>query len=148
MGTAIAARPTFGRSAFLYLFVRFFMGRTKRDRRESVATPPATRLWGVRNAPILVVVLASGGLIGFGLWKTSGLRRNDCRGEQAVARLVASAVVTYDVASDTTPGASPVNTLYYGDNLDVLRQHIADESVDVIYLDPSFKSDQNYNVLF
>ena len=41
-----------------------------------------------------------------------------------------------------------MNTLYYGDNLDVLRRHIADESVDLVYLDPPFKSDQNYNVLF
>ena len=41
-----------------------------------------------------------------------------------------------------------MNTLYYGDNLDVLREHIADESVDLVYLDPPFKSDQNYNVLF
>jgi adenine specific DNA methylase Mod len=40
------------------------------------------------------------------------------------------------------------NLLYYGDNLDVLRRHIADESVDLVYLDPPFKSDQNYNVLF
>ena len=40
------------------------------------------------------------------------------------------------------------NTLYYGDNLEVLREHIADESVDLIYLDPPFKSDQDYNVLF
>ena len=40
------------------------------------------------------------------------------------------------------------NTLYYGDNLTVLRQHIQDESVDLIYLDPPFKSEQNYNVLF
>ncbi len=40
------------------------------------------------------------------------------------------------------------NTLYYGDNLDVLRRHIADESVDLVYLDPPFNSDQNYNVLF
>ena len=40
------------------------------------------------------------------------------------------------------------NTLYYGDNLDVLRQYIADESVDLVYLDPPFKSDQDYNVLF
>jgi DNA modification methylase len=40
------------------------------------------------------------------------------------------------------------NTLYYGDNLEVLRQHIRDESVDLIYLDPPFKSDQDYNVLF
>lgn len=41
-----------------------------------------------------------------------------------------------------------MNALYYGDNLDVLRRYIADESVDLIYLDPPFKSDQNYNVLF
>lgn len=41
-----------------------------------------------------------------------------------------------------------MNTLYYGDNLDVLRRHVSSESVDLVYLDPPFKSDQNYNVLF
>jgi DNA modification methylase len=40
------------------------------------------------------------------------------------------------------------NTLYYGDNLDVLRRYIKDESIDLIYLDPPFKSNQDYNVLF
>jgi len=40
------------------------------------------------------------------------------------------------------------HVLYYGDNLDVLHQHIADESVDLVYLDPPFKSEQDYNVLF
>jgi site-specific DNA-methyltransferase (adenine-specific) len=40
------------------------------------------------------------------------------------------------------------NHLFYGDNLDVRRRHIRDESVDLVYLDPPFKSDQNYNVLF
>jgi len=40
------------------------------------------------------------------------------------------------------------NTLYYGDNLEVLKLHVKDESVDLIYLDPPFKSNQNYNVLF
>jgi len=40
------------------------------------------------------------------------------------------------------------NVLYYGDNLDILRRYIGDESVDLIYLDPPFKSEQNYNVLF
>jgi DNA modification methylase len=40
------------------------------------------------------------------------------------------------------------NLLYYGDNLDVLRQHIRDESVDLIYLDPPFNSNIDYNVLF
>lgn len=41
-----------------------------------------------------------------------------------------------------------MNTLYYGDNLDVLRRYVADESVDLIYLDPPFNSSQSYNVLF
>ena len=40
------------------------------------------------------------------------------------------------------------NTLYYGDNLDILRQHVPDESVDLVYLDPPFNSNANYNVLF
>ena len=40
------------------------------------------------------------------------------------------------------------NTLFYGDNLDVLRQHIEDQSVDLIYLDPPFNSNATYNVLF
>ena len=40
------------------------------------------------------------------------------------------------------------NTLYYGDNLKVLREYIPSESVDLIYLDPPFNSNRNYNVLF
>ena len=40
------------------------------------------------------------------------------------------------------------NTLYYGDNLQVLREHIPDESVDLVYLDPPFNSNASYNVLF
>lgn len=40
------------------------------------------------------------------------------------------------------------NTLYYGDNLQILRQYIKDESVDLIYLDPPFNSNASYNVLF
>jgi adenine specific DNA methylase Mod len=40
------------------------------------------------------------------------------------------------------------NLLFYGDNLDVLRRHIPDESVGLVYLDPPFKSNQDYNVLF
>lgn len=40
------------------------------------------------------------------------------------------------------------NTLYYGDNLEVLRHYIPDESIDLIYLDPPFKSNQDYNILF
>lgn len=41
-----------------------------------------------------------------------------------------------------------MNRLYYGDNLDVLRRHIDDESVDLVYLDPPFNSNASYNVLF
>lgn len=40
------------------------------------------------------------------------------------------------------------NVLYYGDNLAVLRQHAHDESADLIYLDPPFNSNKDYNVLF
>ncbi|MFO7696849.1 MAG: DNA methyltransferase, partial [Anaerolineae bacterium] len=41
-----------------------------------------------------------------------------------------------------------MNTLYYGDNLQVLRDHVPDASVDLIYLDPPFNSNRSYNVLF
>ena len=40
------------------------------------------------------------------------------------------------------------NRLYFGDNLDILREHVASESVDLIYLDPPFNSNATYNVLF
>ena len=40
------------------------------------------------------------------------------------------------------------NALYFGDNLDILREYIPDESVDLIYLDPPFNSNATYNVLF
>ncbi|MFZ4394182.1 MAG: site-specific DNA-methyltransferase [Kiritimatiellia bacterium] len=45
--------------------------------------------------------------------------------------------------SDAVP-----NRLYYGDNLEILRRYIPDESVDLVYLDPPFNSNANYNVLF
>ena len=40
------------------------------------------------------------------------------------------------------------NTLFYGDNLAIMREYIPDESVDLIYLDPPFNSNRSYNVLF
>ena len=40
------------------------------------------------------------------------------------------------------------NKLFYGDNLRILREHIPDESVDLIYLDPPFNSNRDYNVIF
>ena len=50
------------------------------------------------------------------------------------------------MVSGKSPGSK--NLLYYGDNLDVLRRHLPDESVDLIYLDPPFNSNRSYNVLF
>ncbi len=38
--------------------------------------------------------------------------------------------------------------LYFGDNLDILREHIADENVDLIYRDPPFNSERDHNLLF
>jgi site-specific DNA-methyltransferase (adenine-specific) len=40
------------------------------------------------------------------------------------------------------------NALYYGDNLDMLRDYIDDESVDLVYLDPPFNSNRDYSVIF
>jgi site-specific DNA-methyltransferase (adenine-specific) len=40
------------------------------------------------------------------------------------------------------------NTLYYGDNLEVLRKHFPNECVDLVYLDPPFNSKADYNILF
>jgi site-specific DNA-methyltransferase (adenine-specific) len=42
----------------------------------------------------------------------------------------------------------PGSRLYYGDNLAVLRSHVEDASVDLVYLDPPFNSNATYNILF
>ena len=47
----------------------------------------------------------------------------------------------------TAPSETP-NRLYFGDNLDILREHVADASIDLIYLDPPFNSNVNYNAFF
>jgi DNA modification methylase len=41
-----------------------------------------------------------------------------------------------------------MNTLYYGDNLNILKKYIKDETIDLIYLDPPFQSGRNYNIIF
>lgn len=46
------------------------------------------------------------------------------------------------------PQPAPGNTLFYGDNLDILREYIPTGSIDLVYLDPPFNSNRNYNVLF
>lgn len=43
---------------------------------------------------------------------------------------------------------TPTNVLYYGDNLEILRRYLPDESVDLVYLDPPFNSNRDYNVIF
>ena len=50
------------------------------------------------------------------------------------------------MTTPTTP--TWTNQLHFGDNLPILREHIPDESVDLIYLDPPFNSNATYNVLF
>jgi 16S rRNA G966 N2-methylase RsmD len=40
------------------------------------------------------------------------------------------------------------NVLYYGDNLDILRRYRSDAAVDLVYLDPPFNSNRDYNVIF
>src|SRR5664279_1147381 len=52
-----------------------------------------------------------------------------------------------------TPGGrvftlAGMGMLYYGNNLDILRRYVKDETVDLIYLDPPFNSNAAYNVLF
>ena len=49
-----------------------------------------------------------------------------------------------------SPKLSPMaaNLLFFGDNLRVLRENFAAESVDLVYLDPPFNSERDYNVLF
>ena len=47
-----------------------------------------------------------------------------------------------------TPAPIQKNTLFYGDNLQILREYLPDECVDLIYLDPPFNSNRSYNVLF
>ena len=51
-------------------------------------------------------------------------------------------------AMTTAAAYAPQNQLFYGDNLEVLRRAIPTESVDLVYLDPPFNSNRNYNVIF
>ena len=52
------------------------------------------------------------------------------------------------VPQEISPQDTGPSMLYYGDNLDILRRYVADESVDLIYLDPPFNSARSFNVLF
>ena len=50
--------------------------------------------------------------------------------------------------TDMSNTKSLTGTLFFGDNLQVMQEHVPDESVDLIYLDPPFNSNADYNVLF
>ena len=50
--------------------------------------------------------------------------------------------------SSVRVAATSPNKLFFGDNLEILRRQIKDESVDFVYLDPPFNSQARYNVLF
>lgn len=41
-----------------------------------------------------------------------------------------------------------MNKLFYGDNLDILRRKVRDETVDLCYIDPPFNSQRNYNQIY
>jgi DNA modification methylase len=72
-------------------------------------------------------------------------------GDLSPLGLESASGVRYRSTNPLEPGSvagMAYNVLYYGDNLDVLRRHIKDETVDLVYLDPPFNSDQDYNVLF
>ncbi len=74
-------------------------------------------------------------------------RRQSPSAKHQCKAVAAPARVPLDSRGMMKPSA-PLNQLYYGDNLDVLRRHIDDESVDLVYLDPPFTSNANCNVLF
>jgi site-specific DNA-methyltransferase (adenine-specific) len=48
-----------------------------------------------------------------------------------------------ETGESMSPRPITENTLFYGDNLDILREHIDTESVDLVYLDPPFNSNRN-----
>ena len=61
-----------------------------------------------------------------------------------------ASAISLDLPADVLHNTAVMaeNVLYYGDNLDILRRYIKDETIDLVYLDPPFKSNQDYNVLF
>jgi len=95
----------------------------------------------------------AGGSPPFGVRLSSTGSTRRCRPIPAESAKVApSGIIAADVCINPEAVMSPKpitdNTLFYGDNLPILREYIPDESVDLIYLDPPFNSNRSYNVLF
>jgi DNA modification methylase len=76
--------------------------------------------------------------------KSSTPKSHELKREQAM-KLTSAATTVGAPAKDAKP---PMNHLYYGDNIDILRRYVKEESIDLIYLDPPFNSNASYNVLF
>lgn len=68
--------------------------------------------------------------------------------DDIIANRVSNKSVNNNIKGKPMSSHDHSNTLYYGDNLTILREYIPDESVDLIYLDPPFNSKRTYNVLF
>ena len=65
-------------------------------------------------------------------------------------QVAADNVIMLETSAERGLPSVSVSVLYYGDNLNILRDHerVPDASIDLIYLDPPFNSDRDYNVLF
>ena len=68
--------------------------------------------------------------------------------EPVTPKVRPSSALSPAVLRSTQTVSTEKSKLYYGDNLDVLRRYVKDESVDLVYLDPPFNPRQDYNVLF
>jgi hypothetical protein len=76
------------------------------------------------------------------VWRLHGQVTARCCGKFPTCPRNVAAVVVFSRAMDWK------NKLYFGDNLNILRECVPDASIDLIYLDPPFNSNVNYNVLF
>src|SRR5579862_3019978 len=69
-------------------------------------------------------------------------------GEEADASRHCPRVISPAHGARRTIAHTVTNALFYGDNLDVLRRHVEDASVDLVYLDPPFQSGKDYSLIF
>src|SRR4029077_10972187 len=114
---------------------------------------PVTRPKGTTGARTLTMIPdrllgadAPGRLtIGDGTATPIGLKQLRVRGEYIPGAPCSGGVMS---KAGNGGASSPPNKLYFGDNLTMLREHVKDETVDLIYLDPPFNSNATYNVLF
>jgi len=70
------------------------------------------------------------------------------RAARSLRWFLSAAERTSSVLPSSQTVSTEKNNLYYGDNYEVLKLYVKDETVDLVYLDPPFNSRQDYNVLF